>query len=210
MRSLLQDLRFAIRQMARTPGFSLTAILSLALGIGATVSVFSVIYSAVLNAWPYAGFERVCEIHTIDKAGHEGGPRLYWAPGTPAAAGTCSRRRNRHEQVEPRHHWKRCSGRPGSRLLYRKCFSIFRHADDSRSLLPALGRTRPAGTSTGGGPELQLLASALQQRFQHCRQEYPARPQGLHHPGSAATPIYLDGWRCLSPAQHVAGSGQNL
>src|SRR6266852_4615687 len=74
MQRLLQDVRFALRQMARTPGFSLTAIMSLALGIGATVSVFSVIYSAVLNAWPYAGFDRVCQINTIDKSGHEGGP----------------------------------------------------------------------------------------------------------------------------------------
>jgi len=74
MQKVLQDLRFALRQMARTPGFSLTAILSLALGIGATVSVFSVIYSAVLNAWPYAGFDRVCQINLIDKSGHEGGP----------------------------------------------------------------------------------------------------------------------------------------
>ena len=74
MQSLLQDLRFAFRQMARTPGFSLTAILSLALGIGATVSVFSVIYSAVLNAWPYADFDRVCQINTIGKTGNEGEP----------------------------------------------------------------------------------------------------------------------------------------
>jgi hypothetical protein len=74
MRTLLQDLRYAFRLIARTPGFSLAAILSLALGIGATVSVFSVIYSAVLNAWPYADFDRVCQIHTLDKAGHEGGP----------------------------------------------------------------------------------------------------------------------------------------
>jgi predicted permease len=74
MQRLWQDLRFAFRQMARTPGFSLTAILSLALGIGATVSVFSVIYSAVLNAWPYAGFDRVCQINTISKTGDEGEP----------------------------------------------------------------------------------------------------------------------------------------
>ena len=74
MQKLLQDVRFALRQMARTPGFSLTAILSLALGIGATVSVFSVIYSAVLNAWPYAGFDRVCQINTISKGGDEGSP----------------------------------------------------------------------------------------------------------------------------------------
>ena len=72
MQSLLEDLRFAFRQMARTPGFSLTAILSLALGIGATVSVFSVIYSAVLNAWPYADFNRACQIDTINKSGNEG------------------------------------------------------------------------------------------------------------------------------------------
>ena len=76
MQKLLQDLRYAIRQMARTPGFTLTAILSLALGIGATVSVFSVIYSAILNAWPYAGFDRVCQINTISKTGNEGGQQF--------------------------------------------------------------------------------------------------------------------------------------
>jgi len=74
MQRLLQDLRFAFRQMARTPGFALTAILSLALGIGATVSVFSVIYGAILNAWPYAGFDRVCQVNTISKTGDEGDP----------------------------------------------------------------------------------------------------------------------------------------
>ncbi|HET6176549.1 MAG TPA: ABC transporter permease [Candidatus Sulfotelmatobacter sp.] len=71
---LSQDLRFAFRQMVKAPGFSLTAILSLALGIGATVSVFSVLYSAILNAWPYAGFDRVCQIDTIGKTGDEGEP----------------------------------------------------------------------------------------------------------------------------------------
>jgi predicted permease len=71
MQSLIQDLRFAFRQMMRSPGFSMTAILSLALGIGATVSVFSVIYSAVLNAWPYAEFDRACQINTISKSGNE-------------------------------------------------------------------------------------------------------------------------------------------
>src|SRR5215467_5828620 len=60
--------------MARTPGFALTAILSMALGIGATIAVFSVLYSAILNAWPYAGFDRVCQIDTIGKAGNEGEP----------------------------------------------------------------------------------------------------------------------------------------
>jgi len=76
MRGVRQDLCFASRQTIRNPGFSLIAILSLALGIGATVSVFSVIYSAVINAWPYADFDRVCQINTVSKSGDEGSPGL--------------------------------------------------------------------------------------------------------------------------------------
>jgi predicted permease len=70
---VLHDLRYAFRQIAKSPGFCLTAIMSLALGIGATVSVFSVLYSAVLTPWPYAGFDRVCVIDTVSKSGDERG-----------------------------------------------------------------------------------------------------------------------------------------
>ena len=73
MHKLWQDIRFAFRQMVKTPGFSLTAILSLTLGIAATVSVFSVIYSAILNAWPYGGFDRVVQINAIENSGQEHG-----------------------------------------------------------------------------------------------------------------------------------------
>jgi preprotein translocase subunit SecF len=45
----LQDLRFAFRQMGKRPDFALTAILSLALDIGATVSAFSIIYAVLMN-----------------------------------------------------------------------------------------------------------------------------------------------------------------
>ena len=45
MITLRQDIHYAIRQLWSHPGFALTAILSLALGIGATVSVFSIIYA---------------------------------------------------------------------------------------------------------------------------------------------------------------------
>ena len=76
MRTIWQDIRFAFRQMVASPGFSLTAVLSLALGIAATVAVFSVIYDAVITPWPYAGFDRACSVWTTDKAGHEGSPGL--------------------------------------------------------------------------------------------------------------------------------------
>src|ERR1700759_933371 len=71
MQILLQDLRFALRQIFRNPGFSLTAVLSLTLGIGATVAVYSILYDAVLHPWPYAGIERICDVWITDNAGHE-------------------------------------------------------------------------------------------------------------------------------------------
>src|SRR5215469_13080044 len=71
MQVLLQDLRFAIRQIFRNPGFSLTAVLSLTLGIGATIAVYSILYDAVLHPWPYAGIERICDVWITDNAGHE-------------------------------------------------------------------------------------------------------------------------------------------
>ena len=69
---LLQDLRFALRQIFRNPGFSLTAVLSLTLGIGATVAVYSILYDAVLHPWPYAGIDRICDVWITDNAGHDG------------------------------------------------------------------------------------------------------------------------------------------
>ena len=72
MQTLLQDLRFAFRQILRNPGFSLAAILSLTLGIGATVAVYSILYDAVLHPWPYAGIDRICDVWITDSAGHEG------------------------------------------------------------------------------------------------------------------------------------------
>jgi putative ABC transport system permease protein len=72
MQILLQDLRFAVRQIFRNPGFSLTAILSITLGIGATVAVYSILYDAVLHPWPYAGIERIVDVWISDNAGRDG------------------------------------------------------------------------------------------------------------------------------------------
>jgi predicted permease len=71
MLSFMQDVRFALRQFQNHAGFTLTAILSLALGIGATVSVFSIVYAVLMNPWPYAGADRICTISLLDKAGND-------------------------------------------------------------------------------------------------------------------------------------------
>ncbi len=59
MHAVLQDLRYSFRQLIKMPGFALTAIISLALGIGATTAVFSVVYAIVVNPYPYANSDRM-------------------------------------------------------------------------------------------------------------------------------------------------------
>jgi predicted permease len=73
MNTLIQDLRYCLRQLAKTPGFTLTAILSLTLGIGATTAVFSVIYAVIMNPYPYAASDRMIHMRLFDSAGHENG-----------------------------------------------------------------------------------------------------------------------------------------
>ena len=71
VRVFLQDLRLAARQLIRSPGFAVTAILSLALGIGATVSVFSVIYAVLVHPWPYKDSSHIVQVYITDPSGRE-------------------------------------------------------------------------------------------------------------------------------------------
>ena len=69
MHTLLQDLRYSARQLIKSPGFTLTAVLSLALGIGAATAVFSVIYAALVNPYPYPAADRIVRLTVDSKAG---------------------------------------------------------------------------------------------------------------------------------------------
>jgi predicted permease len=74
MRTLVQDLRYAFRQFLKSPGFSLSAVLSLMLGIGATTAIFSVIYGVLLDPYPYKDAKRMVHVELKDKNGR--GPLL--------------------------------------------------------------------------------------------------------------------------------------
>lgn len=76
MESLISDLRYTVRELRKRPGFTLTAVLSLALGIAATSAVFSVIYAVLIDPFPYPGANRLMELNVLDKAGNNRSPGL--------------------------------------------------------------------------------------------------------------------------------------
>ena len=73
MQTLFQDFRYSARQLFKNPGFSLTAVLSLALGIGATTAVFSVVYAILMNPYPYRAPERMVHMRAWDSSNQERG-----------------------------------------------------------------------------------------------------------------------------------------
>ena len=65
MKTILHDIRFGLRQLMKMPGFTLTAVVSLALGIGATTAVFSVVYAILMNPYPYKDPDRMVHMRMI-------------------------------------------------------------------------------------------------------------------------------------------------
>ena len=71
MATLWHDLRFAVRMSRRNPGFAAAAVLTLALGIGATTAIFSVINGVLLNPLPYPQWEQLVSLRQETRDGQQ-------------------------------------------------------------------------------------------------------------------------------------------
>src|SRR6266851_9303935 len=95
--NLWRDVRFATRQLRKAPGFSAVAVLTLALGIGATTCIFSVIYGVLISPYPYAKANEIWAPEIRDSKNPKNSRGVFFPyefkelqtlPGVSAAMGT--------------------------------------------------------------------------------------------------------------------------
>src|SRR5215510_12443895 len=80
-RNLWQNLRYSVRMLTKKPGFTVMAVLTLALGIGATTAIFSVVYSTLFETLPYPKAEQLVMVWSQVKQGRNSvstGDFLEW------------------------------------------------------------------------------------------------------------------------------------
>src|SRR5665213_177801 len=70
LHDLTSDLRYAARMLGRRRGFTAVVVLTLALGIGATTAIFSVVYGVLLRPLPYPTPDRIMAVFEVSSKGH--------------------------------------------------------------------------------------------------------------------------------------------
>jgi hypothetical protein len=72
LENFLQDVHFGLRQLRRSPGFAVVALLSLALGIGANTAIFQLLDAVRLRMLPVESPQQLAEVHLTNRRGRQG------------------------------------------------------------------------------------------------------------------------------------------
>jgi putative ABC transport system permease protein len=170
MSALLQDLRVALRALRRTPGFTLAAVLTLGLGIGATTTIFTVVNGVLLRPLPYPHANRIANIWNdfgegaqslpavspLDFRDYQQRSRTFETFAAASAGNVAGLRGNLTGRGEPE--------RVDIATITANFFPLF-------GVTPALGRNFLAEEEAANGPHVVMLSDRL------WRRRYGADPQ---------------------------------
>ena len=158
MQTLLQDLRYGVRMLAKKPGFTLIAVLTLALGTGANTAIFSLVNAVLLKPLPFSEPERL--VMVWEDRSSIGFPIEESAPGTYTDWKAQNQVFDDMAMLDWRDFNLTGDGEPEKIWAYGITTNLF-------SLLgtqPALGRNFLPEEAKPGGPKVTILSHALWQR----------------------------------------------
>ena len=150
-----QDMRFALRQLLKSPAFACTAILTLALGIGANTAIFSVVKAVLLAPLPYKDPSRIVAVWTANPA--NGGDIL---PSTAGDFAAWKQRSQVFEDLAPSYDNERTLSGQGAPQLLRG-YGVSANYLSILGVQPRLGRLYTDQEDTVGGPRVALLSDHL-------------------------------------------------
>jgi putative ABC transport system permease protein len=172
--TIINDLRFALRQLAKNPGFSLTVICTLALGIGANTAIFSVINAVLLRPLPFPNADRIMFLSECNNTGQEFSVScpdyLDWKrDNTVFEHLAVSRRESRNLSGIPGREAERVS----AAFVSDNFFKVI-------GLSPQLGRTFSEEEEKAGGPQAVVISDRLWQRAFNRDPAVLGRPVKFH------------------------------
>jgi predicted permease len=157
LQTTLADVRYAARSLRRNPAFTIVAVLTLALGVGANTAIFSVVNGVVLRALPYAEPERLVTVSStigVRQAMVSGPDFMDWRRQARSIADFAASYGSAHETVLTG------SGEP-ERLTQAR---VTANAFDLLGMRAVLGRAFATGEDDESAPRVAMLSEALWQR----------------------------------------------
>jgi putative ABC transport system permease protein len=218
LETLLQDLRFAFRVLRKSPGFAITVVITLALGIGANTAIFSIVYGVVFRPLPYPHPQRIVELTESSPRGSDEKDVTYQEMqfliehGSPFQFLTGYTVQGYNLSVGNK--TERVKGQPVSTDYFHVL-----------GIKPLLGRDFLAEEDTGNGAHVAILSYGLWQTQMGGDRETIGRtitldgepftvvgvmPPGLEGSVDPILPGETDVWTPLALVGQTAGSGQNI
>src|SRR5580658_4653493 len=156
--TLLRDGRYALRQLRRNPGFTLTVVITLALSIGVNTAIFSIVNALMLKSLPYSHPERMGTIYTritgtksSDERHHINGEQWeLLRDDVPALVSAVTSIRNSGVNLQA-----------GSRMQYVQDKRISARYFDVLAIQPAMGRNFSDNEDRPKGPQAAILSDSL-------------------------------------------------
>jgi predicted permease len=216
MNVLLQDLRYALRQLRKSPGFTAVALAILALAIGVNTAIFSVANALMLKSLPYAHPERIGTIFTritgrasSDERHHLNGEQWeLLRDQVPVLISAVSGSRTSGVNLEANSHAE-----------YVQAARISAHYFDVLAIHPLIGRNFSEAEDVPHGPKMAILSYDLWRSAFASRADIVGQPILLKGepytvigvlPQGATTPLNAEVYTALQASQQGEGGGTNF
>ena len=211
MGTLLQDLKYGLRMLGKNPGFTAVAVLTLALGIGATTAIFSVVNGVLLRPLPYPEPERIVEISRTYRG------ELEMSNFSAAQFAFWQEHRNPFQYLAASTEvgFNLAGTGRAERLRALRASTEYFHA---LGVQPALGRDFRAEEDRVGGPNVAILSNGLWNRAFGGDRQVLGRSILLDGESFTVVGVMPTGFESIPPADlwttigqvaHTTGSGSN-